>query len=156
MIYFYRSLKKISRKGILLLLLVFNFQVTQSQVLVNVPGGGTGPAPGAAFNYRPLGTFWGYDRGQIQLTAAELTAAAVPNGIIISRVAFFLNSFNNPTPNTPVRILLREVAGPTGLTPATYATVSGGATLCFNGTVSSATFLPNTWVTIFLTSPFFS
>jgi hypothetical protein len=155
MIDFYRSLIKLTRNGLMLFVLLLNFQLAQGQVLVNVPGGGTGPGPGAAYNYRPLGTFWGYDRGQIQLTAAELTSAAVPNGIIISRVAFFLNSYNNPTPNTPVRVLLREVAGPAGLTPATYASVSSAATLCFNGTVSSATFLPNTWVTIFLTSPFF-
>ncbi len=155
MIYFCQTLNRLSRSGLLLLLLLFAFHASIGQVLVNVPGGGAGPAPGAAYNYRPLGTFWGYDRGQIQLTAAELTAAAVPNGIIISRVAFFLTSFNNPTPNTPVRVLLREVGGPPGLTPATYASVSSAATLCFNGTVSSTTFLPNTWVTIFLTSPFY-
>ena len=93
MIYFYQTLKRHSRNGLLLLLLLIPFRATIGQVLVNVPGGGTGPAPGTAFNYRPLGTFWGFDRGQIQFSAAELTAASVPNGIIISRVAFFLNSF---------------------------------------------------------------
>ncbi|MBL7922626.1 MAG: T9SS type A sorting domain-containing protein [Bacteroidia bacterium] len=122
---------------------------------MNVPGGGAGPAPGTAFNYRPLGTFWGYDRSQMQFSAAELTAAGVPNGIIISRVAFFLTSFSSPTPNTPVRVLLKEVGGAPGLVPSTYAAASAPATLCFNGTVSSATFLPNTWVTIILTSPFY-
>lgn len=127
----------------------------EAQVSVNVPGGGAGPAPGAAFNYRPLGTFWGYDRGQMQFDATELTAAGVPNAIIISRVSFFLTSFNNPSPNTPVQVRMREVAGPGGLTPSTYATVSGASTLCFNGNVSSATFAPNTWVTINLTSPFY-
>jgi hypothetical protein len=127
----------------------------EAQVSVNVPGGGAGPAPGAAFNYRPLGTFWGYDRGQMQFDATELAAAGVPNSIIISRVSFFLTSFNNPSPNTPVQVRMREVAGPGGLTPATYATVSGASTLCFNGNVSSATFAPNTWVTINLTSPFY-
>jgi hypothetical protein len=153
--YHFRPLQNILRLFFVLLIsLIFNIP-SLGQINVNVPGGGAGPAPGAAFNYRPLGTFWGYDRGQIQLTAPELTAAGVPNGIIISRVAFFLTSFNSPTPNTPVRVLLKEVAGPAGLTPSTYAAASAPATLCFNGTVSSATFLPNTWVTIFLTSPFY-
>ncbi|MBL0095522.1 MAG: hypothetical protein IPP46_02760 [Bacteroidetes bacterium] len=139
--------------------LVFIFALTYTaavaQISVNVPGGGAGPGPGAAFNYRPLGTFWGYDRSQIQLTAPELTAAGVPNSIIISRVSFFLTSFNTPTPNTPVRVLLKEVAGPAGLAASTYAAASATATLCFNGNVSSATFLPNSWVTIVLTSPFY-
>jgi hypothetical protein len=126
-----------------------------AQINVNVPGGGAGPAPGVAFNYRPLGTFWGYDRSEIQLTAGEMTAAGIPGGILVTRVAFFLNSFSAPTPNTPVRVLIKEVGGPAGLTVGTYAAASAPATLCFNGTVSSATFLPNTWVTIILTTPFF-
>lgn len=142
---------------LILVLFLINASVSdlKGQVSVNVPGGGAGPAPGAAFNYRPLGTFWGYDRGQMQFDATELSAAGVPNAIIISRVSFFLTSFNNPSPNTPVQVRMREVAGPGGLAPTTYAAVSGASTLCFNGNVSSATFAPNTWVTINLTSPFY-
>lgn len=136
------------------LLLISLFIAASARAQVNVPGGGAGPGPGVAFNYRPLGTFWGFDRSQIQLSSGELAAAGVPNGILVTRVAFFLTSFNAPTPNTPVRVLLKEVAGPAGVTANTYATATTGATLCFNGTVSSATFLPNTWVTIILTTPF--
>lgn len=144
--------RKVFMAAMLIVSMVFS---SLAQVSVNVPGGGAGPAPGAAFNYRPLGTFWGYDRSQIQLTAAELTAAGVPNAIIISRVSFFLSSFNAPSPSTPIKILMKEVVGPAGLTASTYALASATATLCFNGTVSSATFAPNSWVTINLTSPFY-
>lgn len=155
MTHFYQPASKQIRSLLCLLFFLISVNVLHAQISVNVPGGGAGPAPGAAFNYRPLGTFWGFDRGQIQLTAAELTAAAVPNAIIISRVSFFLTAFNNPTPNTPVTILMREVAGPPGLTANTYAAAAAAATLCFNGFVSSATFVPGTWVTINLTSPFY-
>jgi|GEM_PF-2624071 len=143
------------RKILTMVFIILSCSISSGQISVNVPGGGAGPAPGAAFNYRPLGTFWGYDRGQIQLSAAELTTAGVPNAIIISRVSFFLSSFNAPSPITPVQIFMREVGGAPGLTPSTYASVSGSATLCYNGTVNSATFVPNSWVTINLTSPFY-
>ena len=139
----------------ILLLSVMVSQHLFSQTSVNIPGGGNGPAPGVAFNYRPLGTFWGYDRSQIQLSAAELGAAAVPNGIAISAVSFYLTSFSAPTPSTPVRVLLKEVAGPAGLAVNTYAGASTGAVLCFNGTVSAATFTAGSWVTIPLTTPFY-
>ena len=126
----------------------------QAQV-TNVPGGGSGPAPGTPFNYRPLGTFWGYDRSQIQLTSAELGAAGVPGGILISAVGFYLTSYNTPTLNTPVRVLFKEVGGPPGLTATTYATASAAGTLCFNSTISSASFVAGSWVTITLATPFY-
>lgn len=144
----------IRRKPLLLLAVVLLGWISGLHAQVNVPGGGAGPAPGVAFNYRPLGTFWGFDRSQIQLTATELAGAGIPNGVLITRVAFFLNSFNAPTPNTPVQVYLREVTGPAGVTATTYATVTTGASLCFTGTVSAASFTPNSWVTIILNTPY--
>lgn len=123
--------------------------------VVNVPGGGAGPAPGVAFNYRPLGTFWGFDRSQMQFSAAELTAAAVPNSIVITSVGFYLNSLNAPSPSTPVQVYLKEIGGPAGLVPSTYAAATAAATLCFSGAINGATLVAGNWVTIPLTNPFF-
>ncbi len=120
---------------------------------INVPGGGAGPAPGGGFNYRPLGCFWGYDRSEMQYTSTELTAAGVPNGIIITRVAFFLNTMVNPA-NTPVQIYLKEVGGPAGLSVNTYANTITAATLCYSGLLSSASLISNNWIGFNLTSPF--
>ena len=126
-----------------------------SQTNVNIPGGGSGPAPGSGFTYRPLGTFWGYDRSEMQYSAAELTAAGVPNGIIISKVAFYLTGMNNPSPVTPVKVYLKEVGGPSGLVSNVYSATIAPATLCFNGSVTNGSLAINSWININLTSPFY-
>ncbi|MFN8154539.1 MAG: GEVED domain-containing protein [Bacteroidia bacterium] len=122
---------------------------------VNIPGGGAGPAPGVAFNYRPLGTFWGYDRSEMLYSATELTAAGVPNGIMITSVGFYLNSLSGPSPVTPVKVYLKEVSGPAGLSPSTYAAAISTAQLCYNGNVNGGSLVAGSWVTITLTTPFF-
>lgn len=133
-------------------LLTGSFAVAQT---VNIPGGGAGPAPGAPFNYRPLGTFWGYDRSEMLYSAAELTAAGVPNGIMITSVGFYLNSLSAPSPSTPVRVYMKEVSGAPGLAASTYATAIAPAQLCFNGNINGASLVAGSWVTITLTTPFF-
>lgn len=133
----------------LLFFLLIQVQVF-GQINANIP-----LVPGAGFNYRPLGAYWGYDRSQLQYSSAELIASGIPSGIVISRVSFYLTGFNAPAQQTPVKVYLKEVFGAAGLVPNTFANITSNATLCFVGSITSSGFAANTWIPINLTTPFY-
>ncbi|HUM45572.1 MAG TPA: GEVED domain-containing protein [Chitinophagales bacterium] len=97
---------------------------------------------------KPLGCFYGYERTALLYTAGELG-----QGGSITKVAFFLNSKNNPAAATPVVIRMKTFTN-SSLTSTTYANASSGSTQVFSGIITDDMLSPGNWVTITLGTAF--
>ncbi len=153
------SQKLRSSKAFLLAVLFTILSVVQTigQTLSVVPT----TAPGTTVNddFMPLGTFWGFQRSQMQYSDAELNTAglnAVPTGgHWITQVSFYVSNATGRTATTPVVIRMKQSLGVPGLAANLYSVASSGYSQVFNGSVNSSLWATGTWVMITLTTPFY-
>lgn len=97
----------------------------------------------------PLGTNAAYNKSQTLYTRNEMGSS--PG--VISWVAFYVTSVNNPMSSTPVVISMKNSLA-TSVSSTSFQTASAGATTVFSGVVASGQLSRDSWVLIPLTSPF--
>ncbi len=100
-------------------------------------------------NRKPFGGFYGFERTTSIYTEAE---HGVPVGSSISSIAFYVNSVNAAS-NVPVVIYMSNTSS-TAFVASTFASEIVGATQVYAGTITAASLVANTWITIPLTTPF--
>ncbi len=141
---------------VFLLLTVSTTHLT-GQTLTIIPT--TAPGITASDDYMPLGTFWGYQRSQMQYTDAELSTSglnAVPTGgHWITQVGFYISNATGKAASTPVIIHMKQKTGVAGLTTALYNTAVTGYSQVFSGTIISSLWTTGSWVMVTLTNPFY-
>lgn len=97
----------------------------------------------------PLGCQPAFNKTQIIYTSSEM--GGTPG--VISSVAFYVTSLNNPMPATPVVISMKNSTS-TSLTSTNYQTANTGTKTVFTGVVLNSQLVANSWVVIPLTTPF--
>ena len=115
----------------------------QIEVPAGNPNGFGGTTP-----FKPLGTYFGYERSAMIYTAAEIGTSGN-----LTQVGFYVSSVSTPGA-TPTKIYLKTVANATFAAATTVAAEEAGATLVYDATIPAASFVANTWVSVPLTAPF--
>ncbi|MBD2766833.1 T9SS type A sorting domain-containing protein [Hymenobacter sp. BT664] len=111
---------------------------------IQVPAGN----PNEASDRRPLGTYYGYERSALIYTAAEIATSGN-----LTQLAFYLNEVG-AAGAVPTKVYLKTVSNTSFAGPTTVAAEETGATLVYDATIPVASFTPNTWITLPLTTPF--
>ncbi|MBD2766829.1 fibronectin type III domain-containing protein [Hymenobacter sp. BT664] len=111
---------------------------------IQVPAGN----PNEGTSRRPLATYYGYERGALIYTAAEIATSGN-----LTQIAFYLDAVNTPGA-APTKVYLKTVSNSTFAGATTVAAEETGATLVYDATIPAAAFTANTWITLPLTTPF--
>ncbi len=133
---------------------VLSFVQSYGQITPVVPS--TAPGLTVSDDYMPFGTFWGFQRSQMQYTDAELATSSVALGNHwITQVGFYISNASGKAASTPVVIHMKQKSGAAGLTTALYNTAVTGYSQVYSGTINSSAWATGTWVMVTLTNPFY-
>jgi len=118
-----------------------------AQTVVVSPGNPAKKTGGITIFRKPMSSYYGYERAAYIYKQSEI--GAIGN---ISQVSFYCDSINSPA-TVPVKIYLKEITASSFTAATTVATEETGATLVFNGTIASGTFVKG-WINLTLPVPF--
>lgn len=136
-------------KYALLFVSLLLIQFLKAQVTITIPSSNLHSTGLTHSDWRrPLGSYFGYERTAVIYQHAEIGQYGT-----ISALNFFCDSVNVPG-NTPVIIYMKEVPTYTFTFASTVASEETGAQLVYSGTLASASFVKNQWVSIPLSNPF--
>lgn len=96
---------------------------------------------------KPFGGYFGYERSHMLYTGSEISSSGN-----ITAISFYVNSVSSPS-DSPAEVYLK-LSSNTSITASSVADAESGATLVWSGTLSSADFVADSWVTVTLTTPF--
>ncbi len=133
------------------LFIVCSIQVFFAQVTITVPAGNPPTNTVSVTNTehrKPLGTYFGYERTALIYKHSEIGVYGQ-----ITSIAVYCDSIHTPG-NVPLNLYVKERTDSafTGLT--TVSSEEAAASLVYSGTIPSASFIKNQWVTINFTTPF--
>ena len=135
-------------KIILTCLFVPFIQIFFAQVTITIPTPNTVTVTANTEHRKPLGTYFGYERTAIIYKHSELGMYGQ-----INAVAVYCDSIHTPG-NVPLNLYVKETTDSAFVVTSTVANETSGATLVYSGTIPSASFVKNQWVTVNFTTPF--
>ncbi|HWB62691.1 MAG TPA: GEVED domain-containing protein, partial [Chitinophagales bacterium] len=118
---------------------------------ITIPAANTNGTGGSTTNAnKPYGNYYGYERSAMIYSKAEIADSGT-----ITSIGFYVNSVSSPAASTPIRIYLKEVSKANFNDSSTHFQVDTiGATLVYDGAVTSGELVANTWITKTLTTTF--
>ncbi|MFC5270525.1 fibronectin type III domain-containing protein [Adhaeribacter terreus] len=103
----------------------------------------------ANLTHQPFGNTFSYERSAGIYLGSEIGTSGT-----ITAIGWFLEATNSPAGSVPTQIYLKNTASTTFTGNEFAPNEISGATLVWSGNITTALLVPNTWVTITLTTPF--
>lgn len=139
-------------RPVLFLILFCSALFAEAQTITVPSTNGANTAGSNSIKRKPLGTYYGYEWSALILTKAELGFSSAQS---INTISFYLDTLTaTPAATTPVKVYMREITDTAFSASTTPANELAGATLVFDGTLSSTDFVSGSWTNIPLNIPF--